>query len=207
VSAVRPTALPRSPAPGKAQRKKELKKVLFFSPKCPFSPAPQEQGRPYQVSRPCSRQKGHSRSVSVLASSPASDSPTPPTDLEQEIEQLEASNSDNVKLSDLKAELEKINKKKEEYLKEHPEQRNLVYRRRRKHDPGEAAPEQAPPQRKVFNKRGLPRHPERSIYYDPVMNPYGVPPPGMPYLERGQYFPQSQNLKYKLLSQRCVQTK
>lgn len=38
--------------------------------------------------------------------------------------------------------------------------------------------------RNLFNKKGLPRHPERSIYYDPVLNPFGVPPPGMPYLER-----------------------
>ncbi|KAF9315671.1 hypothetical protein BG003_002803 [Podila horticola] len=27
------------------------------------------------------------------------------------------------------------------------------------------------------------RDPTRSIYYDPVLNPYGAPPPGMPYLE------------------------
>lgn len=38
--------------------------------------------------------------------------------------------------------------------------------------------------RKLFDKNGLPIHPERSIYYDPVMNPFGVPPPGMPYIER-----------------------
>ncbi|KAF7784229.1 hypothetical protein Agabi119p4_394 [Agaricus bisporus var. burnettii] len=107
------------------------------------------------------------------------------TDLEEEIEQLEASNSDNARLSNLKAELEKINTKKEEYVQEHPEQRNLVYRRRRKQETTETTvSEQAPPKRNVFNKKGLPRHPERSIYYDPVMNPYGVPPPGMPYLER-----------------------
>ena len=41
-----------------------------------------------------------------------------------------------------------------------------------------------PPSRNVFKKNGLPRHPERSIYYDPQMNPFGVPPPGMPYMER-----------------------
>lgn len=29
----------------------------------------------------------------------------------------------------------------------------------------------------------LPKYPERSIYYDPIYNPYGVPPPGMPYKE------------------------
>ena len=74
--------------------------------------------------------------------------------------------------------------KKDEYVKEHPEQRKLVYRRRQ--EKGEDQKE-APPveqKRNLFNKHGLPRHPERSIYYDPVMNPYGVPPPGMPYVER-----------------------
>jgi hypothetical protein len=28
-----------------------------------------------------------------------------------------------------------------------------------------------------------PKDPTRSIYYDPVFNPYGAPPPGMPYRE------------------------
>ncbi|KTW30673.1 hypothetical protein T552_00386 [Pneumocystis carinii B80] len=29
----------------------------------------------------------------------------------------------------------------------------------------------------------IPKNPEKSIYYDPIYNPYGVPPPGMPYKE------------------------
>ena len=29
------------------------------------------------------------------------------------------------------------------------------------------------------------RDPRRSVYYDPVFNPYGAPPPGMEYRERG----------------------
>lgn len=29
----------------------------------------------------------------------------------------------------------------------------------------------------------IPKNPKKSIYYDPVFNPYGVPPPGMPYKE------------------------
>lgn len=112
-------------------------------------------------------------------------------DLEEEIKQLESSNGDKARLAELKAELEKINKKKEEYVKEHPEQRNLVYRRRRKQNDADAKPETkepVPQKRNLFNKKGLPRHPERSIYYDPVMNPYGVPPPGMPYMERRECF-------------------
>ncbi|KAF8846150.1 hypothetical protein BDN67DRAFT_986541 [Paxillus ammoniavirescens] len=110
-------------------------------------------------------------------------------DLEDEVEKLEASSglspSDKSRLADLKNELTKIMGKKEEYVKDHPEQRKLVYRPRRREkgdDQTEALPVEQ--KRNLFNKHGLPRHPERSIYYDPVMNPYGVPPPGMPYLER-----------------------
>ncbi|TFK77490.1 hypothetical protein BDN72DRAFT_910924 [Pluteus cervinus] len=110
-------------------------------------------------------------------------------DLEDEIKDLEQAPKDSLpaakkaRLAELKAELEKINRKKAEYVEEHPEHRRLVYRPRRK--PGEAEPEPIElPKRNLFKKNGLPRHPERSIYYDPVMNPYGVPPPGMPYAER-----------------------
>lgn len=75
-----------------------------------------------------------------------------------------------------------IIKKKEEYLKEHPDQRRFVFRPRRQ--AGEPEPDIVLPKRNLFNKNGLPKHPERSIYYDPVMNPYGVAPPGMSYQER-----------------------
>ncbi|KAJ3845313.1 mRNA biogenesis factor-domain-containing protein, partial [Lentinula raphanica] len=110
-------------------------------------------------------------------------------DLEDEIEKLEAlaqpSATEKSRLSAAKAELEKINTKKEEYVKEHPEQRRLVYRARRDKDEGKPAEELIlPKKRNYFDKNGLPRHPERSIYYDKVMNPYGVAPPGMPYMER-----------------------
>ncbi|TFK26699.1 hypothetical protein FA15DRAFT_615354 [Coprinopsis marcescibilis] len=108
------------------------------------------------------------------------------TELEAEIEKLEqeSSGGSNARLSELKAELDKIQKKKEEYVEEHPEARKLVYRARRRDgaEDTESKPVQA--SRNMFNKKGLPRHPERSIYYDPVMNPFGVPPPGMSYMER-----------------------
>ncbi|KAF9270740.1 hypothetical protein L218DRAFT_969204 [Marasmius fiardii PR-910] len=109
------------------------------------------------------------------------------SELEDEIEKLAAlekpSPDEADRLKSLKAELENINKKKEEYVKEHPEQRRLVYRARRdKNEPEEEIA--LPKKRNLFKKNGLPRHPERSIYYDPVMNPYGVAPPGMPYMER-----------------------
>ncbi|KAJ3802243.1 mRNA biogenesis factor-domain-containing protein [Lentinula aff. detonsa] len=110
-------------------------------------------------------------------------------DLEDEIEKLEGlaqpSAAEKSRLPAAKAELEKINAKKEEYVKEHPEQRRLVYRPRRDKDDGKPAEELIlPKKRNYFDKNGLPRHPERSIYYDKIMNPYGVAPPGMPYMER-----------------------
>ncbi|KAF9535876.1 mRNA biogenesis factor-domain-containing protein [Crepidotus variabilis] len=104
------------------------------------------------------------------------------TDLEEAISELESSRADAEKLGELKAELEKINKKKAEYVEEHPEARRLVYRRRKQGEPEPDLPTKKP--RNYFGKNGLPRHPERSIYYDPVMNPFGVAPPGMPYAER-----------------------
>ncbi|KAJ3534921.1 hypothetical protein NM688_g7057 [Phlebia brevispora] len=107
-------------------------------------------------------------------------------ELEEEIEKLEADqNGDKARLKELKDELEKITKKKEDYVAEHPEHRKLVFRARRA-EGGKEQEQEAPKlqSRNLFNKHGLPRHPERSIYYDPVMNPYGVPPPGMPYAER-----------------------
>ncbi|GLB35772.1 putative WW domain binding protein 11 [Lyophyllum shimeji] len=106
-------------------------------------------------------------------------------DLEDEIAKLEEAKNpaEQSRLADLKAELEKINRKKAEYVAEHPEHRRLVYRPRRKE--GDApADEIVLPKRRLFDKKGLPIHPERSIYYDPVMNPFGVAPPGMPYMER-----------------------
>jgi hypothetical protein len=83
--------------------------------------------------------------------------------------------------------LEKIVKKKEEYVQEHPEQRRLVFRaRKQQKDDDKLEEEPILQKRNVFNKHGLPRHPERSVYYDPIMNPFGVAPPGMPYMERGE---------------------
>ncbi|KAG2159605.1 WW domain binding protein 11-domain-containing protein [Suillus bovinus] len=109
-------------------------------------------------------------------------------DLQDEIEKLEGlaepSGPEKYRLAELKAELSKIMAKKEEYVQEHPEQRKLVYRVRRDKDEVNKEEPVVEQKRNVFNKHGLPRHPERSIYYDAVMNPYGVPPPGMPYMER-----------------------
>jgi hypothetical protein len=103
-------------------------------------------------------------------------------DLELAIKEFEESRSDAAKLAELKSELEHINRKKAEYVEEHPEQRRLVYRRRKEGEPEIELP--VLKKRNLFKKNSLPRHPERSIYYDPVMNPFGVAPPGMPYIER-----------------------
>ena len=114
-----------------------------------------------------------------------------PKDLEDDIAKLEStselSTADKARLGDLKAELEKITKKKEEYVAEHPEHRKLVFKTRRPADGDRDDTKQkaVPKSRNLFKKNGLPRHPERSVYYHPVMNPFGVPPPGMPYVERG----------------------
>ena len=116
-------------------------------------------------------------------------------DLEDDIAKLEAiaepSASERSRLAELKSELEKIKKKKEEYVEEHPEHRKLVFKaRRRENKDGDEAEAEKPVERKrnLFKKNGLPRHPERSLYYDAVMNPFGVAPPGMPYMERRELF-------------------
>ena len=95
---------------------------------------------------------------------------------------------DKTRLSNLKAELDKLRKAKEEYVKEHPEHRKFVYgepsaKKLRDSDGGGIKPAGGAV-RQLFGKDGLPLHPERSVYYDPVLNPYGVPPPGMPYMEK-----------------------
>src|SRR5258706_7276903 len=98
---------------------------------------------------------------------------------------------DKTRLSNLRAELEKLRKAKEEYVKEHPEHRRLVYgessaKQSRESDVGGNKPAGGAV-RQLFGKDGLPLYPERSIYYDPVLNRYGVPPPGMPYMEKRMY--------------------
>lgn len=39
---------------------------------------------------------------------------------------------------------------------------------------------------RLYDESGRLRDPTRSVYYDPVYNPWGVPPPGMPYQEKGE---------------------
>lgn len=89
------------------------------------------------------------------------------------------------KLASLRAELERIRKIKADYVAEHPEHAKLVYKSgssRQNDRTGDRPPQ--PAARSLFGPNGLPLNPERSIYYDEKMNPFGMPPPGMPYVER-----------------------
>jgi hypothetical protein len=74
---------------------------------------------------------------------------SPNPDLEDEIKKLSStatlSDSDQKRLKELKAELDNINKKKEKYLEEHPEQRKLVYRTRRQPKDDQPSRMGAPP--------------------------------------------------------------
>ncbi|KAK4047542.1 hypothetical protein OIV83_005329 [Microbotryomycetes sp. JL201] len=113
--------------------------------------------------------------------------------IEQDIRDLQQkanlSKDDRDQLDSLRAELARVNKAKNEcewHVEKHPEHRHLVF-------PERASSSGANPQSGsgndrdppgLFTKDGKLKHPERSIYYDPVFNPFGVPPPGMPYRER-----------------------
>lgn len=38
----------------------------------------------------------------------------------------------------------------------------------------------------LYDEQGRLRDPKRSVYYHEVYNPFGVPPPGLPYRERSE---------------------
>lgn len=92
------------------------------------------------------------------------------------------------KLASLRQEIDRIKKAKADYVEAHPEHAKLVYSSghppREKREAGPSTDRPTTTSRSLFGPNGLPLHPERSIYYDAIMNPFGVPPPGMPYLER-----------------------
>lgn len=153
----------------------------------------------------CQTQRSRSHTVSDLG-------------IETEIHELESleeaklDQSQKARLKELRVEVERVRKIKQDYVAAHPEQAHLVrgleQRPRRQQDAGSAPSASmcsyiimdypriyfsfilggnTPAARSLFGKNGLPVHPERSLYYDPVMNPYGMPPPGMPYAERGNH--------------------
>jgi len=92
------------------------------------------------------------------------------------------------RLESLRQEVDRVKKAKADYVEAHPEHAKLVYPGgrppREKREAGPSAPRPVAASRNLFGPDGLPLHPERSIYYDAVLNPFGVPPPGMPYVER-----------------------
>ena len=67
----------------------------------------------------------------------------------------------------------------------HPEHRKYVFPERAA-DPNDATHPSDEPAG-LYDRQGRLKHPERSLYFDPVFNPYGAPPPGMPYREKPEY--------------------
>lgn len=90
------------------------------------------------------------------------------------------------RLKKLEDELKQVNKLKEKYVAAHPDARDRVFHTG-KHAPrehNENDGSKPDPMAHLYNPDGTLRDPKKSYYYDPVYNPYGVPPPGMPYRER-----------------------
>lgn len=65
----------------------------------------------------------------------------------------------------------------------HPEHRKFVYPERAEAS-GSGNPRYEPEPPGLYGRDGRLKHPERSIYYDAVFNPFGAPPPGKPYRAR-----------------------
>ncbi|GJN87231.1 hypothetical protein Rhopal_000176-T1 [Rhodotorula paludigena] len=108
--------------------------------------------------------------------------------LEADIRRLSAqknlSKADKDELAQLRAEVARINKAKHDYVEAHPEHRKFVFPDRPEDAKAEEAGDNTPG---LYDKNGRLKHPERSLYYDPVYNPYGAPPPGMPYREKPEF--------------------
>ncbi|CDZ97917.1 Uncharacterized conserved low complexity protein [Phaffia rhodozyma] len=95
---------------------------------------------------------------------------------------------DRDQLEALQSELTYVQKQKAEYVEKHPEHRSIVYKREDEREKEARERDEAKGKARaaagLYDEQGKLRHPERSIYYDPVLNPFGVPPPGMPYREK-----------------------
>lgn len=137
------------------------------------------------------------------------DSTPPLAGLEAEIRKLSGrhglNSQDQARLTELKAELARIMKAKTDCkctlrspargssltnapfadVAAHPEHRKFVFPDRPTTDPSGSQQQREPPG--LYNRDGKLKHPERSLYYDPVFNPFGAPPPGMPYRERREF--------------------
>ncbi|KAJ1018805.1 hypothetical protein NDA16_004610 [Ustilago loliicola] len=119
------------------------------------------------------------------------------TVLERQIQRLESKQStleaeDQQELKRLQAEVANVKRVKEEYIRKHPDQRNFVRgyedgarsSSNQKINPPSPSSTTSQTQAAPSIAQSTQRDPRWSIYYDPVFNPYGAPPPGMPYLEK-----------------------
>ena len=105
-------------------------------------------------------------------------------------------------MEELEKELKHITAAKEKYVKEHPEEKDKVFKpwsgkEKRGPLPGHDDDEDGNGNARasgsggrsmehLYDDEGKLRDPKRSLYYDAVYNPFGVPPPGMPYRERSE---------------------
>ncbi|GAA5976358.1 hypothetical protein JCM10908_005472 [Rhodotorula pacifica] len=105
--------------------------------------------------------------------------------LSQQAQKGQLSKDDREQLAHLKSELARINKAKNDYVEAHPEHRKYVFPERPQDASTRDDDEDTTPG--LYDKNGRLKHPERSLYYDPVFNPFGAPPPGMPYREKPEY--------------------
>ncbi len=113
------------------------------------------------------------------------------TDSETRVEN-DTGPDDQEELKGLQLEVANVKRIKEDYVRKHPDQRNFV---RGFEDRNDAAGPSSKPLISAQTAIAHPhtqdaapsmkaRDPKWSIYYDPIFNPYGAPPPGMPYLEK-----------------------
>jgi hypothetical protein len=120
-------------------------------------------------------------------------------DLESEIRSLKSrpklAAADKTRLESLESELDYVNKVKEKYVADHPEARDRVFRthgdksrRLPGHEDEDDEGAGGGGDKRLYDESGRLRDPTRSVYYDAVYNPFGVPPPGMPYKERSEWF-------------------
>ncbi|WVN88368.1 uncharacterized protein L203_103574 [Cryptococcus depauperatus CBS 7841] len=108
-------------------------------------------------------------------------------ELEAELRSLQSLNdqSNKNRIAELEKELKYINKLKEKHVAEHPEDHDKIYHIRRKTEhEDEDAEGSSSGAGYLYDEMGRLRDPKKSVYYDPVYNPFGVPPPGMPYKEK-----------------------
>lgn len=199
---------------GKAEKAKQLKKVHILL-RLTFRPPANSRrtlptARRNAKTRPSSRTPGVSHTTFLLPL-------TARADLEAEINDLKArdklSNEAQERLSSLKSELAYVTKLKDKYVAKHPGERDKVFHKEGRdnrasgrwhsgdgNDDGEEGaegegsarprvPRQARPDptAHLYNADGTLKDPRRSYYYDATYNPFGVPPPGMPYRERSEY--------------------